>query len=226
MAGGDARVALADLHVHHVGGSAGGGGGETESHAEEIVSALLHLLRCERSQTTTATAIVGRGGKYEGRLDHEDVSQDCKMCFSAKIVLLKLTDQTTEPQGNKLYWSPQNEELKEDREDGGGEEEDDEVPDWHERDGGEASKTYGGLEHSVERDHQPLAASYGLADFPHILTEQNVRIATAKQSRKPSVSLFDRFLFLMRITKPKPMTWTIPLTRVTSVERSWNQLTV
>ena len=78
---------------------------------------------------------------------------------------LDLTDQTTQGQGNNLDRSPQYEKLKEDREDGGGEEEDDEVPDGHERDGGEAGEADRGHQDSVEGDQQPLAGSYGRLDL-------------------------------------------------------------
>ena len=64
------------------------------------------------------------------------------MYFSVKCPLYKsLTDQTAQSQGKKLNRSPQYEKLEEDGEDGCGEEEDDEVPDGHERDGGQAGQT-------------------------------------------------------------------------------------
>ena len=78
---------------------------------------------------------------------------------------LDLTYQTTQGQDKNLDRSPQYEKLKEDREDGGGEEEDDEVPDGHERDGGQAGEADGGHQYSVEGDQQPLPGSYGRVDF-------------------------------------------------------------
>ena len=77
-------------------------------------------------------------------------------------VLRNLTNETTQHHGEHLDRSLQYQELEEDREHRGDEAEDDEVPDGHERDGGQAGEARGGHQETVERDLQPLADCDGL----------------------------------------------------------------
>ena len=75
---------------------------------------------------------------------------------------VSLTNQTTQGHADNLDRSLQYQELEEDSEDGRGEAEDDEVPDGHQRDGGQAGEAHGGHQQTVEGDRQPLTDCYGV----------------------------------------------------------------